>query len=70
MNMKKEYRAELRQLAKVERKITGDYNRHHLSVAHQIKQLEKSLSRALKATNREHGRIIYRRGILQARLNS
>lgn len=68
MNMNKEYRAELKQLAKTEKKIKQDYKKLTRDTTRAMAELNRSTQRGRVATNRELARIEKRRAILQGRL--
>lgn len=70
MNMKSQYRAELKTLDRANRKLNKDQAVHARSVAKQIDALNRSLKRGERATERERLRIGYRRAILQGRLDA
>lgn len=70
MNMKKEYRLELRQLARAERKLNRDCDVAVRTFNRQIKRLRLAIKRGYRATERELDSIARRRAILEGRLAS
>lgn len=69
MNMKKEYRRELRQMIKLQRKVTRDANAFFKQISRQIAALQKKRIVGMKATNREADKIQERINILQGRIH-
>lgn len=70
MNMKKEYRAELKALARAQKKLHRDYVLHERNTLKQIAALQRSIKKGEHATNKEIQRINKRRAILEGRINS
>jgi hypothetical protein len=68
MNMNKEYRAELKQLRKTEKKLNSDYKKLIRETTRQMAALNRSGQRGRMATHRELARIQKRRAILEGRL--
>lgn len=69
MSMNQEYRRELRQLAKTEKKILSQYEQHKALCAKQSVAAMRSCQRAAKLVTKEVYRIQRRRMILQGRLS-
>jgi 1,6-anhydro-N-acetylmuramate kinase len=69
MNMKKEYREELKTLRRAERHISRDLNECRRECESTIALAKKTMLRAQRATAREFQRINRRRAILEGRLS-
>lgn len=70
LSMRSEYRTELKILARAQRKLHRDYERHERSVIKQMAVLQRSIQKGRRATDREIQRINKRRAILEGRLSS
>jgi hypothetical protein len=68
MNMKKEYRREMRQLNKVVWKLNRNYRNFERLMQREIKDRERAIARAARNTTREGAKIALRLAILEGRL--
>lgn len=69
MNMKKEYRRELKQIQKCELKLWLDLRRYEQGLDRQVGKIMAEKQRARKRTQREADRLEKRRKILEGRLS-